>query len=132
MFGGNLNKQRRGTCLLLVTVFLLTCSLASPAQSTFGTITGTVTDPTGALLPGATVVVTSKTTQLPRTVTTNAEGIFLVANLDPGIYSIEVKASGFASSVNTVELLARQILRIDVRMETAATTERIDVVAQSA
>lgn len=132
MFGGNLNKQRRGTCLLLVTVFLLTCSLASPAQSTFGTITGTVTDPTGALLPGATVVVTSKTTQLPRTVTTNAEGIFLVANLDPGLYTIEVKADGFASSVNSAELLARQILRIDVRMETAATTERIDVVAQSA
>lgn len=118
--------------LLTVLALLLSGMLASFAQSTFGTITGTVTDPTGAVLPNATVTLTNKNTQAVRTVTANSEGTYLAVNLDPGLYRIEIAASGFAKFVREVELLARQIARIDARIETAAMSAQVDVVASGA
>lgn len=129
MITRNLHVLARVVFLLTV---LLTSSHISLAQSTFGSITGTVTDPTGALLPNVSVIVTNKNTQASRTVTTSAEGTYLIANLDPGFYTVEVKAAGFARFASSIELLARQIVRVDARMDTATTTERVDIIALSA
>lgn len=101
------------------------------AQSTFATVTGTVTDPTGAVIPNATIVITNKRTEVSRSLVSDAEGNYLIVNLDPGVYTVEIEAKGFAKSTRSVELLARQIVRIDVRVETAATTERVEILATS-
>ena len=84
---------------LLTVLCFVTLSFTSLAQSTFGTITGTVTDPSGAVLPNAAVTLTNKSTQAIRTVTTNGEGTYLAINLDPGIYRIETTATGFGKFV---------------------------------
>ncbi|MBS1806655.1 MAG: TonB-dependent receptor [Acidobacteria bacterium] len=71
------------------------------AQSATATLTGTVTDDAGAVVVGATVTITDSAKQLERQVTTNSEGFFIVPQLPPSRYKINVQRSGFA----TAELL---------------------------
>src|SRR5258708_3215437 len=65
------------------------------AQSTTADILGTVTDTTGAIMPGAKVTVTTLATSEKREATANAAGEFVFNNLNPGHYKVEVTASGF-------------------------------------
>src|SRR5262249_48262746 len=97
----------------------------------FGTITGTVTDLSGAVVSGATITITNKGTQIARTVASGTDGSYQAANLDPGTYSLSVEAMGFSRLVrDEIELLARQIVRIDARLDVeAATSQQIDVTA---
>lgn len=69
------------------------------AQSTnTGTVVGTVTDPTGAVLSGATVALTDVTTNAPRTTTTNAAGRYIFVDVNPGVYNVSVSKSGFSTT----------------------------------
>lgn len=78
-------------------VVILLASAAAPAQVTTGSILGTVTDPTGALVNGATVTVTNVRTNVARQVRSNTSGLFNVPNLTTGTYDVQVKAAGFSS-----------------------------------
>ena len=73
---------------------LLTASLAVVAQTTSAGITGVVTDPNGAVVPNATVVVTNTATNQQRTVTSNGEGIYAISPLPVGIYEVKVSSAG--------------------------------------
>src|SRR5262245_32168150 len=122
------NALYRAWCGLALAV-LIALPAAAMAQSTFGTLTGTVSDPTGAVIINATVVITNLGTQASRTLMTGSEGSYLAANLDPGRYRITVESSGFGKLTREVELLARQIVRVDARLETAATSQSVDITA---
>jgi hypothetical protein len=67
------------------------------AQVSGGSITGTVTDPTGAVVPGATVKIVSRGTGITQTLTSTSSGLFNKPNLDPGTYDVIVDATGFGS-----------------------------------
>ncbi len=87
------------------------------AQSNFGSITGTVTDPSGAVVPGADVVVTNQGTATTRRVTSTPAGLFSVPNLDTGTYNVRITAKGFSSyEREDLVLMANQI--IDRRRKT--------------
>jgi hypothetical protein len=101
------------------------------AQSTFGTLTGTVTDSSNAVLPGATVTVTNTRTQSVRITVTDGAGNYLLANLDAGEYRIVASLSAFSDQTRQIELLARQSVRVDVQLQIAGTREQIDVVGSS-
>src|SRR4030095_4394129 len=79
---------------------LALCSFPAFGQfSTVGSITGTVTDPHGAVVPNASVTVKNKATRLERTATTSENGIFSVPQLPTGIYTVSVQStSGFKKS----------------------------------
>src|SRR5206468_8392806 len=79
---------------LLLVVTLLTGRTA-PAQGTTGSITGTITDETGAAVPGATVTVTQTSTNNVHTSTTSDSGFYTVPQLPPGNYRVSVEKSGF-------------------------------------
>src|SRR5208282_371526 len=81
-----------GICLCLAAMLL-----GSPlsAQSTYGSITGTVRDASGAAVPDATVTLTSATTDFKATFTTGADGEYTFVNLNPGPYTVEVDKPGF-------------------------------------
>ena len=96
-------------CMLSI-LFLGTVALA---QGSFGELRGTVTDPNGAVVSGATVEVRNQETNETRSVTTNAQGEFLVPNLIVGPYTIAVTSPGFANSTFQ-----------DVRISVAFTTEQ--------
>ena len=104
-------------------VLLLCCSTAF-GQTTFGSITGTVTDPSGAGIPGAQVTVTNETTGGLRSATTGGSGVYNVPDLNIGIYRVRVEAKGFEVFVREhLTLDARQILDIDAQLTVGAVTE---------
>src|SRR5260370_34996089 len=86
-------------------------------QTTFATITGTVTDPSGAVLPGAKVTVTSEGEGTVRDVLTGSTGVFTVPNLTVGTYRLHVTATGFGAHDRTgIILSANQVVNADVKM----------------
>jgi hypothetical protein len=74
---------------------LLLLSLPVPAQTITGSISGTVTDPNGSIIPGATVTIISDKTNEVRNVTTNEEGRFSFTAVQPGLYTVKVEREGF-------------------------------------
>jgi hypothetical protein len=119
----------RRVLVLCVSVLLL--PLWSPslfAQAT-GVIDGRVTDSGGATVPGATVEVTNEATNVSRTTTTNENGIYSFAALQPGTYSVRVELSGFASQVkNGLTLTALATVSTDFTIAVAGLTEEVNVV----
>ena len=111
-------------------LFALTAGPAL-AQSTFATLTGTVLDSSGAVLPGVTITVTNTRTQAARTVVTDNVGNYLLPNLDAGEYRIVTALSGFAEQTRRIELLARQTVRVDIQMPIAGAQEQVQVVGTS-
>ncbi|HEX7313190.1 MAG TPA: TonB-dependent receptor [Pyrinomonadaceae bacterium] len=89
------NFSRVFWALLLVAVF----ALPATAQSNKGTITGTITDPQGAVVKDAKVTATNTATGEAREATTGDEGTYSLPALDPGLYRVTVDASGFSQSV---------------------------------
>src|SRR5438270_551134 len=87
--------------LLLLPVLLLAGLFTAPspllAQTETGRVTGTVTDPSGLVTPGATITLTSTTTGAFRTTTSDAGGRYVIANVPPGTYTLKVELSGFAT-----------------------------------
>jgi len=69
------------------------------AQGLFGTISGAVTDATGAVIPNAAVTITNVDTNVATTITTNGSGDYSVSGLNPGIYRVEASAKGFKNEV---------------------------------
>ncbi len=115
----------------LVSVALLAAALAGGralAQSTFGSILGTVADPNGALMPGAEVTLTNQETNITRQATANAAGLYEFPDLVPGTYRLQVRREGFKTFLKAdIQLGARQIVRVDAVMELGAITETVTV-----
>src|SRR5437868_10530652 len=80
---------------------LLSMLLAIPAsaQVAGGTITGTVTDPSGAVVPRASVAVKNEATEVSREVTANTDGLYTAPNLLPGTYDLKYTAPGFSNEL---------------------------------
>ncbi len=113
---------------LLVTFTLLLLSFSAVAQSTAGRILGTVSDQTGAAVPGATVVVTDTQRGTSRTLTTDDSGGFVAPELQPGTYKIHAEAKGFKSSErpNVVIEVATDV-RADFALQPGQVSEMVVV-----
>jgi len=97
-----------------------------------GTISGTVTDPTGAVLTGAEVTI-SNASGFKQTVTSNAQGIFSVSGLPPGSYDISVSAAGFKIfQTSGVAVVAGATIPLDAALETAGEKTEVNVTAGGA
>lgn len=110
------------------------CTLLLPgnlkAQSIIsGDIAGTVTDQTGAAVPGATVTVTSKATGSAQTVTTNGAGSYRISLLKPGDYVLVVKATGFEQASETVSVALGTIANTDVKLSVGSASQTVEVTA---
>src|ERR671926_445615 len=116
------------TLMLCVLASALTCL----GQESRATLTGRVSDPNGAAIPGATVSITSQATQLTETATTNDEGNYTVPFLLPGRYTVKVEAQGFkAAEANQVELHTADKATFDVTLEVGAVGEVVNVNAEA-
>ena len=128
--GSSIDARRVRPSLLAFTFVLAV--LVSPtlnAQSTFAILTGTVTDPSGAVLPGVTVTATNTATQAVRTAVTDNVGEYQLLNLDAGTYRVTIGLTGFAQQARETQLLARQTVRVDVQLPIAGAREQLDVIA---
>ncbi len=100
----------------------------SPAQTTNGLITGTVTDTSGAVVPDAQVTVTNVGTSLTRNTTTNNTGAYILPQMPPGVYKIDVSKTGFASAGREhVALQVNQSLTIDFQLGVGSTAQTVEV-----
>ena len=103
------------------------------AQSTFGSIVGTVQDKSGSVIPAASMRLTNLDENTSRETVSNSQGTYEFLNVPPGRYSIVGERAGFARvRIPEVQLDARQERRIDLKLELAALTETVEVQAQSA
>jgi hypothetical protein len=116
-------------------LFLLTAGLfavAIQAQTTFGSITGTITDSTGAPTPGVNVTVTNLDTSEKRHMLTNNDGIYQFVNLTPGRYRVDAEKSGFKKFSRTpVVLEVQNTVRIDVALQVGDVSQTVEVTAQT-
>jgi hypothetical protein len=117
---------------LLATVCLLT-SAPAHAQSVYGSVFGTVTDKSGAVVPGATVTVTDEQKGTTESAITNDSGDYNVGHLVPDTYDVKVDIKGFKSFLSKgVIVLADTAPRVDVALEIAgASAETVEVNADS-
>src|SRR5215208_156393 len=101
---------------------------AAAAQTVVGRISGTVKDPSGAVVPGAGVTVTNAATNLERVVKTDEDGFYTVTNLPVGTYTVSVEQAGFKKAVLTdVALTADARLTVDPVLEAGQVSESVQV-----
>ena len=115
-------------CVLLMAV--LGCASVF-AQSGAGSIQGTVTDSTGAVVPNAAIHVVNQATGVAIDTTSNNVGFYQVPDLVPGTYTVTVSAPNMKTYNRTVELLSAQNAVIDVAMTAGAVTQQVEVSANS-
>ncbi len=110
---------------------LLIFATVGAAQETFGTITGTVLDPSGAAILGAKVTITNTDKGVVlREVMTDAEGFYTVSKLFIGHYSVTIEAAGFKKvTVSAIELNVAEVYRNDVKMEVGDVVSTVTVEA---
>ena len=123
--------QKRFVAFLIAVLVAAGAGLAT-AQERFGGLTGIVTDATGAVLPGATVTITSKTTGAARTIVTSSDGLYNAPDLDPGRYTMVVELSGFAKvSMDDVAVSLGKTLKVDAQLKVGDMTEVVQVQADA-
>src|SRR5256885_12356796 len=119
--------------LAAIACFFAIFTSALLAQSSSGTITGRVLDPTGQAVPAATLTLTKTDTRDARTLSTTATGDFVFTALQPGPYTLTVKASGFKTFEKTdLNLSASERLPAgDIVLQVGSLTETINVTSDT-
>ena len=111
------------------------CALFTPqaaAQAVFGSIFGTVTDPSGAAVPGVKVVVTSATKGTSQETTTNADGNYSVTHLIPDVYNVRAEGAGFkAFEAKGIVVSADAAARVDGQFQVGGSSETVEVTAEA-
>ena len=115
-----------------LTLFLVLCGRMFGQAGATGTILGTVTDSTGAIVPDVSVTVTNIGTNSAFKTVTSSSGDFNAPALNPGTYSVSAEAKGFQKSVTTgFNLNVNQKVRIDLILKPGQVTETLEVTAQA-
>lgn len=120
------------TILLLMILVFLVPHLAQGQATTAGGLSGTVADPSGSVIPGATVTIVRPSTQYRRTVTANAAGGYIFSDLQAGDYQLNVSAKGFADAVyQNVVIATGRIYNLNIQMKLGVSNQTVTVSAAS-
>jgi hypothetical protein len=127
------SEKCRSVFSIALALFVLALAVSSWAQSTVGTgsITGTITDPTGAVVSDAKVVVTNVRTGQSINVTANASGAYNSGPLDPGSYKVQVSAKGLSSVSQAVGVELGNTATANVKLQLGQENQVIEVQAST-
>jgi len=125
MMGSSTTRLLTLALLLLSTV----CTHIAMGQTASGTLRGQVSDPSGAVIPGATVSATP-TTGPAKTAQTDGQGKYELSGLVPGKYTVSAGAKGFSAFQQDVEVAARQVTNLDIPLQILVEQERVTVEEQ--
>jgi hypothetical protein len=122
-------KYNPGMARLFLLPFIFgVATLLSAQQLGTSALNGSVTDPAGALVPGARVTLTSDATHFTRTVTTNSAGLYSFSDLTPGVYTLVINAQGFQlSTVQRLQLYVGQTQVQNVKVAVGSSTQKVTV-----
>ena len=121
---------------MALVALMLTAQLSAPAlaqsQATTGSIEGSVTDATGAVVPDAKITATNLQTGLVREVTTNAEGLYRLQSLPVGDYDVMIEKQGFATLKRaSVKVQVGQKVPLDVQVGAAGASETVNITSEA-
>ena len=123
----------RNAIILASTALLAVASPRVAAQELYGSVVGTVQDGSGGRIPGATVTVVNRDTNLTLTAVTNETGSYTFQNVLPGTYDVKVSLQGFKAFVQAnVPVAAGSISRVDARLQVGQLSESITVQSEPA
>src|SRR5881296_1999058 len=115
---------------LLVVAALAGFSVCCLYAQTFGEVTGRVTDPSGAVIPGASVALTNVNTNAVRNAVTAEAGAYTFTSIPPGFYRLRTELAGFKAAVSEpFEVQVQQVLRLDMVLQVGQISETIEVAA---
>lgn len=118
----------RSVLIILACVGLTALASTSARAQAFGTISGTITDPSGAAVPGATVTAVEPGTGFTRTIHADASGHYVIPNLRPTRYDLTVEAKGFRQFTQQgVVLLANQAATVNIQLQLGAAVQSVSV-----
>ena len=120
-----MNHRLRGVYVLLLSGFIASIPLF--AQKITGDISGTVTDASGAAVPGVVVQTQNAGTGEKRSVTTNDTGFFRIVDLDPGQYRLSVEARGFKTMERQASVSIALVTQANFSLQVGAVTETVEV-----
>ncbi len=124
-------KVLRRTCALAALLLAVTASI--DAQAVTGSVLGTVTDASGAVVANAKVTLTNIGTNIVRTQQTNTSGNYTFADIPEGSYSVTIEATGFKRDIRqNVNVLVNTSTRVDVQLQPGNITQQIEVTAAAA
>ena len=127
----NLTQIQR--LLFLISLVLLSGLTGLAQTSGSASLRGTITDPSGAVVPSAKVTLRDEQTQLERSASTNEEGGFTFAALTPGIFTVKVQQAGFkAYTLNKLTLSPSETRGLNITLEIGAATESVTVTGEAA
>jgi hypothetical protein len=113
---------------VFVALVLKTLSISAGAQVLYGSLVGTVADPSGLPVPGATVTVTQAETNQSREAITNAAGAYTLSNLAPGTYQVDITLAGFQPfSSRSIQVAQGAAVRVDAKLNVGTLQEAIVV-----
>ena len=119
--------------VILAVVLLASTASLAVAQITSATISGSIKDQTGGVLPGVDVVVRNVDTGLTRSAVTDSNGYFTVPGLSPGKYEVRASLQGFTSAVQSgIVLAVAQQAGLNLTLSVGTTSESITVTGESA
>jgi len=129
----NFSRSIRWQCVSTLLAALVLFSLPVTAQDATGKIAGNITDATGAVIPGADVVVTNLETKTTKKTTTNPQGFYQVLQLPIGSYEVSAAATGFGQSIvrPATALEINQTLRVDITLQVGTTKDVVTVESQA-
>ncbi len=124
--------EHSARCVLTIVCLVIACGATALAQTNRGGITGTVHDTSGAVIPGATVVITSIGTNRSIELTTSDAGVFVAPSLEPVEYRISVELSGFKkTAIARVKVDTATLQTVNITLETGPMQEQVTVAAEA-
>lgn len=129
----NLLQMLRASGALLGLAVFLSQALPSYAQILYGSLVGSVSDASGAIIPGATVTIKNRETGATRSAVTNADGGYSIPTIQAGVYEVEVKKDGFRTArQENVEVSQNSVARFDVKLTVGQVSESVTIEANAA
>ena len=120
----------RGYWMVSVLLLMLLFGATVSAQIDVGSVTGTVKDPSGAVVPGAQLTLTNQATNVAQTTRSTSTGTYVFASVQPGVYTLKCEASGFKTDLEKrIQVGVQNTVTADISLTVGATTQQVAVTA---
>ncbi|MGH9446839.1 MAG: carboxypeptidase-like regulatory domain-containing protein, partial [Terriglobia bacterium] len=125
--------ERAATCFGLLLGLLIFTYVPAEAQVLYGSIVGNVTDPSGAVVPGAKVTATQVGTDRAIVATANGAGVYVLSDVPAGTYTVSITKAGFATfRSRDFSVVINTTVRVNAKLQVGKSTQVVTVAAQSA
>lgn len=127
-----MSKSTKATlCLLFVMLLALGIQALGQSQASTGQIAGTVKDAAGAIIPDASIKVTNTATGFTQTLTTTSDGLYRAVLLPPGMYTVEISKTGFATNKANIEVNVGRTTEVNAALAVGGKAEEVTVTAEA-